>query len=354
MWVSGFYGSGKSSFTKYLGFALDPKRKIDGRPFLEWLQAQLKTKALRTQLGALAKKYPATVIMLDLASEQIAGATMAEISSVLHWKVLQWAGYPKDKKIAHLQLMLERDGKIADFEKRIRALANGKTWQQIQNQPLVATQFAAVAASELYPDVWPSPQAFQQLKVDEVEMENERVAEMLDLIRKKSGRDNIIFILDEVGQYIGARDNLILNLDGLAKNIKGIGKGKAWLIATAQQTLTEDDPRAQMNSGKLFKLAARFPILIDLEASDIKEICYTRLLTKSPAGNAELEKRFDTYGPQLRLHTQLQNTRFYKTELDKKTFCDLYPFLPQHFDMLLELLGRLAKVERRHRSAFGH
>ena len=44
-------------------------------------------------------------------------------------------------------------------------------------------------------------------------------------------------------QYIGARDNLILNLDGLAKNIKGIGKGKAWLIATAQQTLTEDDPR---------------------------------------------------------------------------------------------------------------
>ena len=343
VWVSGFYGSGKSSFTKYLGFALDPNRKIDGRPFLEWLQAQLKTKALRTQLGALAKKHPATVIMLDLASEQIAGATMAEISSVLHWKVLQWAGYPKDKKIAHLQLMLERDGKMADFEKRIKALANGKTWQQIQNQPLVATQFAAVAASELYPDVWPSPQAFQQLKVDEVEMENERVAEMLDLIRKKSGRDNIIFILDEVGQYIGARDNLILNLDGLAKNIKGIGKGKAWLIATAQQTLTEDDPRAQMNSGKLFKLAARFPILIDLEASDIKEICYTRLLTKSPAGNAELEKRFDTYGPQLRLHTQLQNTRFYKTELDKKTFCDLYPFLPQHFDMLLELLGRLAK-----------
>ena len=83
VWVSGFYGSGKSSFTKYLGFALDPGRKIDGKPFLEWPQAQLKTKALRTQLAALAKKHPATLIMLDLASAQIAGATMAEISSVL-------------------------------------------------------------------------------------------------------------------------------------------------------------------------------------------------------------------------------------------------------------------------------
>ena len=46
----------------------------------------------------------------------------------------------------------------------------------------------------------------------------------------------------------------------------------------------------------------------------------------------------------MRLHTQLQNTRFYKSDLDKKTFCDLYPFLPQHFDILLELLGRLAKT----------
>ncbi len=177
-----------------------------------------------------------------------------------------------------------------------------------------------------------------------VEFENERVAEMLDLVRKKSGHENIIFILDEVGQYIGARDNLITNLDGLAKNIKNIGKGKAWLIATAQQTLTEDEPRAQMNSGKLFKLKDRFPIEVDLEASDIKEICYTRLLTKAPAGVTILEKQYETYGPQLRQHTQLQNTRFYKADLDKKAFCDLYPFLPQHFDILLELLGRLAKT----------
>ena len=34
IWVSGFYGSGKSSFTKYLGFALDPNRKITGKPFM--------------------------------------------------------------------------------------------------------------------------------------------------------------------------------------------------------------------------------------------------------------------------------------------------------------------------------
>jgi hypothetical protein len=118
VWVSGFYGSGKSSFTKYLGFALDPSRTIDDKGFLSWLQNQLASAPLRAQLGALAKRYPATVIMLDLASAQIAGATMAEISTVLYWTVMQWAGYSKDKKIAYFQLMLERDGKLGAFEQR--------------------------------------------------------------------------------------------------------------------------------------------------------------------------------------------------------------------------------------------
>lgn len=35
VWVSGFYGSGKSSFTKYLGLAFDDRSVIDGTPFLK-------------------------------------------------------------------------------------------------------------------------------------------------------------------------------------------------------------------------------------------------------------------------------------------------------------------------------
>ncbi|RRJ96051.1 BREX system P-loop protein BrxC [Opitutaceae bacterium TAV4] len=344
VWVSGFYGSGKSSFTKYLGFALDPEQKIDDRPFLEWLQAQLKSASLKAQLGTLAKRYPATVIMVDLASAQIAGATMVEISTVLHWTVLQWAGYSKDKKVAYLQFMLEKDGKMGAFKKRIPELAKGRTWEQIQNQPLVVNQLASRLAHEFYPEIFSDALAFQKLRVDEAEKENVRVAEMLDLVRRRSGKENIIFILDEVGQYVAARDNLILNLDGLAKNIKNIGGGKVWLIATAQQTLTEDDPNARLNSAKLFKLADRFPIRVDLEASDIREICYNRLLTKRPASEKELNALFDSHGSALTHHTQLTGSRFYKAALNKDDFRKLYPFLPQHFDILLSLLGQLAKT----------
>ena len=59
VWVSGFYGSGKSSFTKYLGFALDPTRKVGGKPFLGMLQNQISDGPLRQRLGTMAKRFPA-------------------------------------------------------------------------------------------------------------------------------------------------------------------------------------------------------------------------------------------------------------------------------------------------------
>ena len=81
---------------------------------------------------------------------------------------------------------------------------------------------------------------------------------MIELVRRKSGKKNIFFIVDEVGQYASAKPNLILNLDGLAKNLKQIGNGSVWLFATAQQTLTEDNPSALLNAAGLFKLEGSF------------------------------------------------------------------------------------------------
>ena len=89
VWVSGFYGSGKSSFTKYLGLAFDDNIKIDGVPFIQHLQDRLHKSTTKALLSSVAKRFPAAVLMLDLASEQVAGATMEEVSTVLYYKVLQ-------------------------------------------------------------------------------------------------------------------------------------------------------------------------------------------------------------------------------------------------------------------------
>ena len=342
VWVSGFYGSGKSSFTKYFGFALDQDRTIGDKPFLHYLQDRFESKKLQQRLSTVAKRHDPTVLMLDLASEQLAGATMAEISSVLYAKVMQWAGYSRDRKIAYLELMLEQDGDLEEFEAEIENRAE-MSWKEVKDQPLVANRLASDLAHEFYPNIFRDEDALQTLNVDEMINEQERAEKMIDLIRERSGKENIIFILDEVGQYVASRDSLILNLQGLAQNLKKLGNGKVWIIATAQQTLTEDDPRARVNSAKLFKLKDRFPVGIDLEASDIREICYKRLLGKSADGEERLKSLFGEHGQKLRQYTRLRNASVYEGELDEEAFYRLCPFLPQHFTLLLELLGQLSK-----------
>ena len=219
----------------------------------------------------------------------------------------------------------------------------GMPWQDVQNDPLVIDSLLPEIAHEMYPALFKTATAFTTETSDFVVFENERVKEMLDIVRERSGKQYVIFIIDEVGQYVAPRPNLILNLDGLAKNLKNIGGGKAWIIGTAQQTLTEDDPKATLNSPQLYKLKDRFPIQIDLESSDIREICYKRLLGKSPDGEQTLGAMFDQYGQALRYNTRLQDAKYYDADFDRKTFVNLYPFLPAHFDILLHLLGALAK-----------
>jgi hypothetical protein len=343
VWVSGFYGSGKSSFTKYLGLAFDSAAAIDGTPFVQHLQDRLRTAQTKALLKTVVARFPAAVVMLDLASEMLAGATMEDISTVLYFKVLQWAGYSRNIKIAALERRVESDGRYDEFVRIMAAKLPGVQWKDMQNDPLVVDGLVPQVAHEMYPALFPRPDSFSAGTSDIFQFEVGRVEEMIDIVRRKSGKENIIFIVDEVGQYVASRDNLILNLDGLAKNLKRLGKGKVWITATAQQTLTEDDPRAALNSDKLYKLNDRFPIQINLESSDIREICYRRLLGKSSDGEAELGRLYDQHGQALRQNTKLQDAKFYDADFSRESFINLYPFLPAHFDILLHLLGALAK-----------
>lgn len=343
VWVSGFYGSGKSSFTKYLGLALDDQCTVDGTPFIDHLQDRLHRPQTKALLSTVAKRFPAAVVMLDLASEMLAGATMADVSSVLYYKVLQWAGYSRNLKVAALERRLQKDGRFEEFLGKVNDALPGVPWSDLQNDVLAVDSLIPQIAHQMYPQLFPEASAFSSHTEDFIQFEDQRVQEMINIVREKSGKENILFIVDEVGQYVGSRDNLILNLDGLAKNLKRLGEGKVWIVSTAQQTLTEDDPRASLNSPQLYKLKDRFPIQIDLESSDIKEICYRRLLGKSPAGETELGKLFEAHGQALRHNTKLHDAKAYEADFGKEDFTNLYPFLPAHFDILLHLLGALAK-----------
>ncbi len=342
VWVSGFYGSGKSSFTKYFGMAMDDSITIDGIPFREHLKDRFRDKEVKAFLNTLPQKFPATVVMHDLASEQISDDPTADVTTILFHKVLQLAGYSRNMKVAAFERKLKKDNRYQEFLNLFKDEVD-EEWHNYQNDPLIVDGILPELAHEMYPKLFPDSTSFKSDDEDIIVMTDERVKEMLDIIYEWKGNENVIFVVDEIGQYVGSQQELITNLDGLAKNLKDIGKGNVWIIGTAQQTLTEDNPKAAINSPELYKLKDRFPIQIDLESSDIREISYRRLLEKSPEGKEKLEDLFENYGQSLRTKTKLENAKYYDSQFDKETFVKLYPFLPAHFDILLHLLGQLAK-----------
>lgn len=343
VWVSGFYGSGKSSFTKYLGFALDDRILIDGAPFREHFLNRITNPTIKARVNTVVQKYPAAVVMVDLSTEMSAGPGLESVANVLYFTVLRWAGYSRNLKIAALQRRVEKDGRDLEFKAKLQDAFPTLTWEQMQDDPLVMEGLIPRVAHDMYPQIFTSESSFSTRSDFMIENARDRVIEMLEVVRKKSGKSLVVFIVDEVGQYVAARNELILGLQGLAQNLKEIGAGKAWIFATAQQTLTSDDRRAAVNSAELYKLKDRFPIPVHLESSDIKEICYRRLLGKSADGSKALERLFDQHGPELKHNTKLHEAKYYEAEFSKEWFVKLYPFLPAHFEILLQLLGQLAK-----------
>lgn len=342
VWVSGFYGSGKSSFTKYLGLALDDSVRVDGRPFVQHLRERLLRPQTKSMLDAVNNRLNAAVIMLDLASQQIAGATLAEVSTVLYYKVLQQLGFSRNMKVAALERKLKKDGRYEEFTTLFQD-ETGEPWTDYQNDELVVDSLLPNLAHKMYPALFKNDQAFSAASSETIYLMDDRVREMIDVVRDETGKENIVFVIDEIGQYVGSQQSKILDLQGLAENIKNIGQGKVWILGTAQQTLTEDDPHTAINSPELFKLKDRFPIPVELESSDIKEICFRRLLGKSAEGETVLGKLFEERGQALRSNTKLTDAKYYDDGFDKTSFTNLYPFLPAHFEILLRLLGALAK-----------
>ncbi len=336
VWLSGFYGSGKSSFGKYLGFSLDPTRMVDGKPFREVFTNQFEKASLRQRFKTVAANHEATVIMLDLSNEGRAKGGMTQLNNLVFDRVADWAGYAKEAKVAQLEFLLEKEGKYEDFKKRAEE-EKGRPWATTQKNPMLAKSVASKLAPEFFPDVWESSADFNEITIESTETLRNQVEDMLDLIERRTGSRKVIFVIDELGHHLRDNPSLINPCDGFARAIKELGGGQAWVIATAQQTLGKDGP--------FFPLRARFPVDVDLKPSDIREITYRRLLKKSDAGKKELEGWFEKKSQSLRHNTKLVDAKLIQADdISKEDFVNFYPLLPHLFDLIIHLLGSMAKT----------
>ncbi|MBV8891344.1 MAG: BREX system P-loop protein BrxC, partial [Acidobacteria bacterium] len=252
VWVSGFFGSGKSSFAKNLGYALE-NRKVLGHSFADLFKQQLHDPAKKdTRIGDLLNlinaKTPTQVILFEIAKEADTRKVTQRIAELIYTVLLRELGYAEDFDIAELEIELEAEGKLPQFISTCKTLLN-KDWETVRAGAQKLSRASAIL-HELDPKLYPSADswAHSQRNRDTSISVSKVVRRTFDLWSRRRPGQALVFIIDEVGQHVARSGDKIEDLRAtieefgkVGKNLLKEGKIKApcWIVVTSQEKLDE-------------------------------------------------------------------------------------------------------------------
>lgn len=334
-WISGFYGSGKSSFAKLLGLALDGATLPDGRTLAAALLARddaPRRQELVEAWDALVAKVKPLAVVFDIGGvarddEHIHAAVLRQVQIRL--------GYcPKSNLVADYELKLQRDEEWDRFLATAERVL-GKPWSQAMKEEQADDHFSHVLHA-LFPERYRDPTSWIDSRAGSrtgagtsVREAVEAIEAMLSINEEES---TLFLVVDEVSQYVHQDENRMLKLQSFVSELGQRLKGRVWLFATGQQKL-EDGGEAN-NIGKL---KDRFPpsLRVHLATTNIRDVVHKRLLRKKTEQEATLRELFQRHRGDLKLHG------YGCEEITEEDFVEVYPLLPGHVDLLMQITSNL-------------
>lgn len=334
-WISGFYGSGKSSFAKLLGLALDglllPNHRTLADTLLErddspksqefrdaWEQ-------LRNQLDPIAVVFDIGAVARD--DEDIHSAVKREIQSRLDYCTIS-------NYVADHELKLELDRKWDEFLSCAEQTL-GEPWSTAKHDQLAEEAFSEVMHTmnpSRYTDPmsWLDSRAGAQTGIGT--SVDETTTAIINMLKFRAPNKNLFVVVDEVSQYIYQNTNRMLKLQSFVSALGQKLKGRVWLLATGQQKLEDSDDESNIG-----KLKDRFPpkLRVHLAPTNIRDVVHKRLLKKAPSKEPEIRALFQQHRSDLKLYG-------YKCDsMTEEDFVEVYPMLPGYVDLLMQITSNL-------------
>ena len=328
LWLSGFYGSGKSYFSKMIGFLLKNPvlsgtsirdrfaNKLIGLPNASLLQNSI------NELGR-SKNH---VVLFDAAKTtgnhgicyMMMGAFLKSLNLTDDW-------------VGIVEFNLIMSGRYEAFCDKVKEKF-GEPWTaRRKNMDLVYDTL-----EDTMLDGFCSENAYDEMRDAAKQRIQDYDANKLheDLTRylEKNPDLRIVFMIDEVSEAIAQQKINILDLEGMAESIAALGR-KIWTIAIAQLQLDDVINGTNVNKSLLTKIIDRFRNRIPIAAEEVDTIIRKRLLAKTADGNAILQDYYKKNSGQISDITNLVGTGLKKTT-DAKTYADYYPFYEHQFKML--------------------
>ena len=334
-WISGFFGSGKSSFAKLLGLSLDGVKLPDGSPLWSAL-LQRDDSPRRQELArawdALATRVQPMAVVFDIGGvaqnqEHIHSAALRLIQARL--------GYcSKSHLVADFELRLERDGEWDTFLNAATQTL-GKDWKLAKEDAQAEDHFSHVL-HVLKPERYPDPTSWIDSRAGSntgTGSSGREVVEAIDAMLHLREPDKALFIVvDEVSQYVHHDENRMLKLQSFVSELGQRLEGRVWLFATGQQKLED-----QAETHNIGKLKDRFPphLRVHLSTTNIRDVVHERLLKKKPEHEGMLRELFQKHRGDLKLYG------YACEEITEEDFVEVYPMLPGHIDLLMQVASNL-------------
>jgi hypothetical protein len=333
-WISGFYGSGKSSFAKLFGLALDGVALPDNTSLAEALlrrDVSPRNEELRKAWNELRRKIEPLSVVFDIGgiardNEHIHSAAVRQVQKRL--------GYcSTEPLVADFELKLERDGEWRRFEEKARSVL-GRPWSAVKDRQLAEEDFSHVL-SVLYPEKYTDPMSWYTSRAGtnpKADSPEEAATSIRDMLKFRKPGATLFLVVDEVSQYVLSNKDRVDRLRAFATALGSRLQGKAWLVALGQQKLDE-----AADDSFLVWAKDRFPpkLRVHLAATNIRDVVHRRLLQKRPDVEAQLRELFEKHRADLKLFA------YGCDQIMQDDFVDVYPMLPGHVDLLLRITTAL-------------
>ncbi len=339
VWVSGFFGSGKSSFAKYLGLALQ-NRTVVGEKAARLLCERIGDTKAEVLLNNIAEQIPTEAVIFDVSTDRGIRTGNQSITEIMYRLFLQSLGYARDLDLSELEITLEEAGHLDAFKAKYQEVFN-KDWNIGKGLISIAVQQASRVMHEMDPDTYPTPDSWRESAMKRADITPSDLAERgMELMKRRSPGKTLLFVVDEVGQFVARDVQKMLDLQAVVQKLGSIGRGKMWIVVTSQEKLTEivggiDDKRVE-----LARLMDRFPLQVHLDPADISEVTSKRVLSKNAQAENSLRELFTNHRGRLTDNTRL-TADIKLPELSTESFVALYPLLPYQIDLIIQVVSGL-------------
>ncbi|NMG55067.1 BREX system P-loop protein BrxC [Aromatoleum aromaticum] len=347
VWVSGFFGSGKSHLLKMLALLLE-NRQIDGASALDlFLPKCGDNEILRGDLKrAVAIPSKSILFNIDQKADVISKTQLDALLAVFVKVFDEMCGYyGKQGHIAQFERDLDSRGLYEQFKSAYETTA-GRTWQKGREQALLEAKNIAKAYAEATGGDEMQASGILDKYRSQYRVSIEDFAEQVHAyIERQSPDFRLNFFVDEVGQYIAENVKLMTNLQTIAESLATKCRGRAWVIVTAQEDMgTVVGELGKQQGNDFSKIQARFANRMKLTSADVAEVIQKRLLTKNEEGVHLLSDIYHAQSNNFKtLFDLADGSQTYRNYQDRDHFIHSYPFIPYQFALFQSAIQNLSQ-----------